>query len=132
MSSNTDSTFPLSDPEPDGDQLPVEDTLTGSHLADKLDEGYSPNDFPRAGLYDDTPEQDADGLGISRELAQEEPDEWETPDSGDEDRAGRLVDDPDAADGRENDVFAVDEGIDGGGASAEEAAVHIVSDEDPA
>jgi hypothetical protein len=45
-------------------------------------------------------------------------------------RAGRLIatqidpSDPDV------DLWAVDAGIDGGGASAEEAAVHIVPDED--
>ena len=45
-------------------------------------------------------------------------------------RAGRLVSD-DAAQGvRTADLIAHDSGIDGGGASAEEAAVHVVGNSD--
>ncbi|MCA1269899.1 DUF5709 domain-containing protein, partial [Streptomyces sp. 7G] len=44
-----------------------------------------------------------------------------------EPRAGRLSGADDAT-GRENDVFAEDVGIDGGAASAEEAAVHITDE----
>jgi hypothetical protein len=48
-----------------------------------------------------------------------------------EERAGRLVDTnggigPDV----ESDLIGIDVGIDGAGASAEEAAVHIVPDEE--
>ncbi|HVV19682.1 MAG TPA: DUF5709 domain-containing protein, partial [Pseudonocardiaceae bacterium] len=42
------------------------------------------------------------------------------------DRSGRLVEDEDARD----DYFATDVGIDGAGASAEEAAVHVVPDDE--
>lgn len=48
-----------------------------------------------------------------------------------EPRAGRLSGAADAA-GRENDVFAEDVGIDGGAASAEEAAVHLTDEADTA
>lgn len=130
MRTHNEDSIPLSDPEPSEDQLPVEDTLVNTELEDQLDEGYSPNDYPRAGLYDDTPADQAQGLTISEALAEEEPEVWDDPESAapTDERAGRLVDDPEAADGRENDVFAVDEGIDGGAASAEEAAVHIRED----
>jgi hypothetical protein len=43
------------------------------------------------------------------------------------DRAGRLVDsDNGGAEDTDDELYAVDEGIDGAAASAEEAAVHLV------
>ena len=52
-----------------------------------------------------------------------------TLDDGPDSRAGRLVAD-DASQGiRTADLIAHDSGIDGGGASAEEAAVHLVTDD---
>jgi hypothetical protein len=57
--------------------------------------------------------------------------EVERPRPGSEpDRAGRLVQDDDAVDAGGNDQFAADAGIAGGGASAEEAAVHVVDDDE--
>jgi hypothetical protein len=52
-------------------------------------------------------------------------------DDGPDPRAGRLVasDEGTRADG-EADLVATDVGIDGGGASAEEAALHVVEDDD--
>ncbi|WP_220096646.1 DUF5709 domain-containing protein [Mycolicibacterium doricum] len=48
-------------------------------------------------------------------------------------RAGRLVA-PDQGFGEDDeaDLVATDVGIDGGGASAEEAAVHVIDEDDPA
>ena len=47
-------------------------------------------------------------------------------------RAGRLVDpDQGAGSDTEKDLIASDVGIDGAGASAEEAAVHVVEDDLP-
>lgn len=92
------------------------ETLEGDDLqSDPLDAGYSPPDRPSA----ETREQWSDEgneQSLDERLAQEAP---ETPAPSDGDRAGRLVAD---ADGR--DVFGDDVGIDGGAASAEEAAVH--------
>ncbi len=51
------------------------------------------------------------------------------PEAGAE-RAGRLA--PATASPHRNDVIAHDVGIDGGAASAEEAAVHVLHDEDGA
>jgi hypothetical protein len=48
---------------------------------------------------------------------------------GDE-RAGRLSDDDDGYGDDEDELWAEDEGIDGAAASAEEAAVHVVRDDE--
>ena len=72
-------------------------------------------------------------------LAQEEPEVWDRPVTGEDvndgevgdRRAGRLVD-PNGGIGEdtEKDLFGHDVGFDGAGASAEEAAVHIVPDDE--
>ena len=73
----------------------------------------------------------------------DEEDDEEDDDAGDEDVDGLLLDDgPDPRAGRlvaedegahpddEADLVATDVGIDGGGATAEEAAVHVVQEDD--
>lgn len=110
------------DPE---DQLQSSDTLDGADLDDVLDQGYSP------------PEREPhDRSGAARTLdewlAQEEPEpDPYGPDLGIADhRAGRLVA-PDEGSGEDvdSDEFARDVGIDGAGASAEEAAMHVLDGE---
>jgi hypothetical protein len=65
---------------------------------------------------DDEAEEYADGLGL---------------DDGPDPRAGRLVaEDEGAHPDEEEDLVATDVGIDGGAASAEEAALHVVDDDD--
>ena len=74
---------------------------------------------------------------------EDEDEEEEDDDAGDEDVDGLLLDDgPDARAGRlvaedegahpdeEEDLVATDVGIDGGGATAEEAAMHVVEEDD--
>ena len=103
-------------------QLGTEETLEGPLGTDPLDAGYIPNDRPVA--IDDfgtTAAEAAEGEPLEDKLARERPD---VP-AADEQRSGRLV----AADEgvREDDqaqLVATDVGIDGGAASAEEAAVH--------
>ena len=127
------STDPALGSEGDNDQLPSEDTLVDRGVADLLDEGYSPPDHERTYRWGETPWEEAQGEGLDRRLSQEEPDVWdvERPRPGGEpDRAGRLVQDADAVDAGGNDQFAADAGIAGGGASAEEAAVHVVDDDE--
>ena len=116
--------------EGDTDQLPKEDTLTQRGVDDLLDEGYSPPERPRSNHFGETALEEIQGETLDQRLAEEEPDIFDAPDSGatQPDRAGRLVADPDALDGRVNDTFAEDAGVDGGAASAEEAAVHIVEE----
>jgi hypothetical protein len=119
------------------DQLQPEDTLVDRGVDDVLDEGYSPPEkWSAAERYGNTAEEQSRGETLEQRLAQEEPDES---DASDEDylddgevgnaRAGRLVD-PNEGIGEDIDseMIGDDVGIDGAGASAEEAAVHIVDD----
>ncbi|MEV8457658.1 DUF5709 domain-containing protein [Streptomyces sp. NPDC052095] len=125
------------------EQLDVEDTLDGRGLTDALDEGYSPPERPWA--VEDrgtTAAEQHDGESLDGRLARELPDLSDTVGDGvgdlpdgdgepwDEEvgtaRAGRLtrqldIDEPDTMAGE-------DVGIDGAGASAEEAAMHVVPD----
>ena len=72
------------------------------------------------------------GETLDQRIAQEEPEIWDAPEKGasQPDRAGRLVADDAAVESGGNDMFAIDEGISGGAASAEEAAVRIVEEPD--
>jgi hypothetical protein len=111
--------------------------------ADELDAGYSPPErWSVAEGYGNTAWEEAHGESLDQRLTQEltEPDPYaddDEADEADEDRevgdarAGRLVD-PDQGFGQddEKDLVGQDVGIDGAGASAEEAAVHIVLEED--
>jgi hypothetical protein len=142
----------------DEDQLQPEDTLDDRGTEDLLDEGYSPPERPRGvDAFGTTLAEQRQGESLEQRLAHEEPDPTSAFDDplADPDRVGG--DDPDAIEveddflggdevggrrsGRlmardegahedtESDLVAEDVGIDGGGSSAEEAAVHIVEDE---
>lgn len=134
----------------DDNQLQPEDTLVDRGVGDILDEGISPPERPyaRAVLNHPGPET------LDELLAEEEPDpvarlnnvldelDHEKSDASEREaefpqddevgraRSGRLVA-PDAGFGEDDDpeLFASDVGIDGGAASAEEAAMHVI-DED--
>ena len=96
---------------------------------DLLDEGYSQPDRPRANRHGETAWEEVHGESLDQRLSEEEPEVWEAPERGARqlDRAGRLVQDDDALEGRRpNDTFAQDVGLAGGAASAEEAAMRIV------
>lgn len=116
--------------EGDSDQLTQEDTLTDRGVDDLLDEGYSPPERPRTNHFGETALEEIQGESLDQRLAEEEPEVFDEPDreASQPDRAGRLVADPDALDGRVNDTFADDVGVAGGAASAEEAAVHVVDE----
>ncbi len=112
------------------------DSLTENRgLDEPLDEGYSPPERWSAGQrYGNTEAEEAEGESLTQRLRQEEPDEG-IPDPRAEsvggevgrERAGRLVeDDAGTRTDTESDMVAEDVGIDGAGASAEEAAVHII------
>ncbi len=139
----------------DENQLQPGDTLVDRGVDDVLDEGYSPPERP-PGSY----ARGVGHASIDERIRQEEPDLCSSDDEAEERavqaRKERLGgDDPDAIDatddfvgqagrvrsGRivssheddsafENDLYAGDVGIDGGAASAEEAAMHIIDDED--
>jgi uncharacterized protein DUF5709 len=127
----------------DEDQPSNIDGLPDSDVDDELDRGYSPPEKWSAGQgYGNTPYEEASGESLDQRLAQEdtESDPYDETDTDDEElvdgevgdeRAGRLVDlDEGLGEDTEKDLVADDVGIDGAGASAEEAAVHIVPDED--
>ena len=123
----------------DEDQPSNLEDLPDEDVVDELDRGYSPPEKYSAGQgYGNTPWEEEHRETIDQRIGQEEPDPdpyAEVDDDflddgqvGDR-RAGRLVD-PDAGLGEdtESDLVGDDVGIDGAGASAEEAAVHIVED----
>ncbi len=99
----------LAEEEPD-------DTLDALEDEDEEDDEYDEDD-ELAGLDDeDAGDEDVDGLLL---------------DDGPDPRAGRLVaEDEGAHPDEEEDRVASDVGIDGGGATAEEAAMHVVEDDD--
>lgn len=128
----------------DEDQLQPEDSLVDRGLDDALDEGYSPPEkWSGAERYGNTPWEEEHGESLDQRIAQEEPEPdpylAEDRDEDEDDRevgnarAGRLVADGNAAgEDYEQDLDARDVGIDGAGASAEEAAMHVIDDEVPA
>jgi hypothetical protein len=132
MSNDTTGTSPDPETGAEGDtnQLQTEETLLDRGLDDVLDEGYSPPERPRTNHFGETPWEEAHGETLDQRLAEEEPEQWDGDPLArpDESRAGRLVADTDALDGRANDTYAEDEGISGGASSAEEAAVHVVEE----
>lgn len=142
MSSDTASWDPAPDEE---GQLSAEDTLSDRGLVDALDEGYSPPEKPLGlNAFGVTQAEAQQGESWDQRIAQEEPDPTTRPDLDDygtttesgeffdaaevgDRRAGRLVA-PDEGWGEdeEKDEIGADVGIDGGAASAEEAAMHII------
>ena len=124
--------------------LDPSDTLEGDDLlADPLDTGIDPGEGYRgATRYGIRAVEERRGESLDQHLAEEEPDvgadddeEWTDEDDPRDDdhvtdpRTGRLVAPDEGAHGDdEKDVVALDVGIDGGGASAEEAAIHVVDD----
>jgi len=125
----------------DEDQLQPEDTLVDRGVGDVLDEGYSPPDhIPASHRYGFTASEEHDGETLEQRLEQEEPDasdeeydenaEWPE-DMGPDRRAGRLVaPDEGVYEDEDQAPLAYDVGIDGAGASAEEAAMHVEGDLD--
>lgn len=130
-----------SDPD---DLLDLEDTLDTSGLTDVLDEGYSPPDRPWA--VDDegtTATEQHTGESLDSRLAREIPEKADPADDGlgdlaegdgelydtevGTDRAGRLTQEGDGH--VPSTLTAQDVGIDGAAASAEEAAMHLIPEE---
>ena len=124
------------------DVLDTDETLDDDAVKDPLDTGYETADrysplitkgehedlddrlaeeVPEPDPYSDDDEDEEDNLTVRAD--EENLDDGEV---GDE-RAGRLVD-PNEGIGPDvdSDLFGEDVGIDGAGASAEEAAVHVV------
>jgi hypothetical protein len=130
------------DLEDDG-TLDASDTLDGDPGDDPLDTGILPADRWSAGEgFGTTLAEERAGESLDQLLAEEDPDPdpyaeaaepEDDPLTGDdlEPRAGRLVaEDEGSHPDTEADLVARDVGIDGGAASAEEAAVHVQDDAD--
>jgi hypothetical protein len=114
------------DPENRSDEdgsgvLEPEDSLDDRGVTDVLDEGWSPPERPWAVTgWGTTAREEAGGESLEARLARELRDD----EVGDV-RAGRLV----PGEGPDGELYALDAGIDGGAASAEEAAVHLVGEQ---
>ncbi|WP_020387772.1 DUF5709 domain-containing protein [Kribbella catacumbae] len=125
----------------DEDQLQPGDTLNDRGVDDLLDEGYSPPEKWSAGEgFGTTADEALEGETLDQRIAQEEPDVDPYAEEGEnvggpevgQVRSGRLVaPDEGAHDDEEKDLVAEDVGFDGAAASAEEAAVHVVNDDEP-
>ena len=138
----------------DEDQPGAESFLLDRGVDDPLDEGYSPPEKPRGvESFGTTATEEREGETLDQRIQQEEPDpamavddpladaddtaEGESSEADeflDEEqvggrRAGRLVDpDEGVREDTEKDVVGTDVGIDGGAASAEEAAMHVIDE----
>jgi Family of unknown function (DUF5709) len=135
------------------------DTLDGNPGDDPLDRGVAPPERWSAGMrFGTTAAEQEEGESLDQHLSEEVPDPSTEPDAADDDLAGDSPGDEEAADeyvdglllddgpdpragrlvaedegshpAREADLVAQDAGVDGGAASAEEAAVHVVEDDD--
>ncbi|WP_104176035.1 DUF5709 domain-containing protein [Arthrobacter sp. Y81] len=145
---STDDGNSFENPADDYGLLPPDESLDTDELGDDIDEtGYSPLDWPADLSWGFTQREARSHEPLSARLAREIPDETEEilgdgiGDTTDTDgeviddqvgsvRAGRLAwASPESYDPA-TDYWANDIGIDGGGASAEEAAVHVVIDQD--
>lgn len=139
----------------DETQLQPGDTLDDRYrgVEDILDEGWSPPERPRGvNAFGTTASEQHQGESLEQRMRQEEPDpsaafddpledHEEDPDAPREEdeflddgevgdrRAGRLVDpDEGSHEDEESELWGGDVGIDGAGASAEEAAMHVVEE----
>ena len=134
----------------DSGQLQPDETLVDRGVDDVLDEGFSPPERLRGSTAKGvTAAEQREGETFEERLAQEEPDTTDDPadgapddalESGEpgeqyagDDRSGRLVA-PDGGTGVDDvqQQVAEDVGIDGGAAGAEEAAVHVWTEEQTA
>jgi len=138
----------------DFEVLDTTDTLAGAPGDDPLDRGVvAPQRWSRAIRSDTTPAEGDAARSLDGLLAAEEPDitldsgssgryddGWDenateddisrlAREEGPDPRSGRLTEDDGAVLIANADYVASDAGADGGGASAEEAAVHLLTDE---
>jgi hypothetical protein len=133
----------------DEDQLQPQDTLDDPDVEDVLDRGFSPPErYSTAQDHGVTPREEAEGETLEQRIAQEEPepDPYAENDLGEDaivdgdvddgevgdERAGRLVaPDEGAHEDTEAGLVGTDVGIDGAAASAEEAAIHVIPEDEP-
>lgn len=122
----------------ESNQLQPADTLDDRGVTDALDEGLVTREGWSPGQgYGNTVAEQLRGETLDQRLAQEEPESFEEFEEDGEEhevgdlRAGRLVAPDEGAHADEDaESFAYDVGIDGGAASAEEAAMHVIPDDE--
>jgi hypothetical protein len=120
----------------DAEFLDQAETLTGegAETDEPLDTSYSPPDFsPVATRYGNTAAEQAEGESLDQRLAQEIPDVTpeDITDEAPDPRAGRLIaPDEGAHEDTESDAIAFDAGKAGSAATAEEAAMHVVGEDE--
>lgn len=120
------------------DQIQSGDSLVDRGVDDVLDEGYvTPENWSVAQGFGNTPAEMRQGETIEQRVRQEEPEkekdrspwnpEGESREVGSR-RAGRLVDASGGYGGTDTEAQSIAHsvGIDGGAASAEEAAMHVI------
>jgi len=122
--------------------LDASDTLDDDRVADPLDTGVAAADrWAGANRFGTTAAEERSGESLEQRLSEEEPDVDPYAEAVDDEdeltrrgyereaRAGRLVaEDEGFGEDEESDAVAWDVGVDGGGASAEEAAIHVIDD----
>ena len=136
-----DRDYDLSDDQDDGVLEPSDSLESDDLRSDPLDTGVDAGEGYRgATRFGTTPNEEGRGESLDDLLAEEEPDDGDNDEWTDEDqprddgrttepRAGRLLaEDEGAHEDDDKDLVAFDVGIDGGAASAEEAAVHLTED----
>jgi len=107
----------------DYEVLDASDTLDGNPGDDPLDRGVAPPERWSAAIrYGSTASEQQAGESLDELLAEEEPDVAE---EADDEPVGDLPRDEDVGDEDIDGLL-----IDGGAASAEEAAMHVVDDDD--
>lgn len=121
-----------------GRQLQPQDTLELDGVSDILDEGIVTRErWSPAEKFGNTAAEVRRGETLDQRIAQEEPDidpdAWDEEDLDDREvgdkRSGRLVMSDEV---HHDDRFAQDAGIDGAAATAEEAAMHVIAEDDEA
>jgi hypothetical protein len=116
------------------DQIQQQDSLDDRGVEDVLDEGYTAperySSLIRSGEHETLDERLAEEMPEPDPYAEVDDDNLDDGEVGDQ-RAGRLVD-PNEGIGpdTDKDLVGTDVGIDGAAASAEEAAVHIIPDDE--
>lgn len=122
------------------DQLESDRSLVDRGLRDAMEEGYvPPDDWSVAEGFGNTAAEMREGETLDQRIKQEIPERTDESDGENLDdqevgrrRAGRLVDANHGYPGedRESRLIGEDVGIDGAGASAEEAAMHIIAEDE--
>lgn len=144
---STDNDQIIDEMVPDGseqlDQIESDRSLIDRGLRDPMEEGYiPPDDWSVAEGFGNTAAEMRQGETLEQRIKQEVPDRTDDADADNAEdiddkevghrRAGRLVDANHGYPGvdREARLIGGDVGIDGAGASAEEAAMHIIDEDE--